>query len=257
MERRKAPRHKKRLSVRFWSAEHPEPKTGFTLNLSHKGAFIATSTPFSVGTWVTIEMPLGKKKIHLESLVRSSIRVDPALRRIKQSGMGVRLLRTEELIQGILSPKQGDSQEETPDRESPDSETAVEDKNNGESQVFSMYIDTPTDLAEIFDRHIQHGGVFVPTNGEAEVEEHVGLQFLFDWSPETVIQATGKVVKTFAAAGSDGHGGLTGIGVAFTSPDETIDHFRQLLPVPGDPNAGSNPLRVPAKRDTPDALQPG
>lgn len=240
VERRKAPRYKRRLGVSFWSQEQPEPKKGFTLNLSHRGVFIATFVPFSVGTWITLELPLGERTIHLEGLVRSSFRVDPALRKIKQSGMGVQLLKTEELIQGVLKPKE-DKESDSSDRVDSDAATLGQAGGAGESAMFSVYINTPMDLEEMFDRHIQHGGVYVPTPGVARVKERVGVQFLFDWSPETVIQASGKVVKTFAATGSSKNGGeLAGIGIAFSSPGETISHFQQVLATPDLPAADAS-----------------
>jgi len=241
VDRRKSPRYKRRIPTRFWSQEDPKPRRGFTLNISELGIFVATYSPFSVVTLIKLELALDERMIHLEGQVRLAFRVAPELRKVKTSGMGVRLFRTEEIMQGLIRPRQDNHQQEAPDGASSGSGPADRRGDESHPSIFSVHIDTPADLAKVFNRHIRHGGVFVPTPGATDVEELVGVEFLLDWSPETVIQTTGKVVKTFSTVKTPrGEHGLAGIGVAFSSPEETIAQFRQLLSVPESPSAISS-----------------
>ena len=233
MEKRKAPRYKRRVSLQFWSPrESGRRRIGFTVNVSETGIFVATNSPFSVGTLIVIELNQGEKALRLEGEVRSAIRVDPVLRKLKQSGMGVRLLSTAEKMRAIIEPTPVGDTSPPSDEKGEDSDSM---SNNGESKnspLYSVYFDSQRHLSSAFDSHIQHGGVFVPTAESSRLEELVRLEFLFHWAPKTLFQTMGTVVKTFPAPGTrPSQGGEAGLGVAFCDPQEAIAHFRQVLDI--------------------------
>lgn len=234
MDKRKTPRFKRRVPLEFWDPEGSgKRRRGFTINVSETGLFIATNSPISVGTLITIELTQVNSTVRLDGEVRSAIRVDPALRRLKQSGMGVRLLTTEEKMRRIIKP--GLVKETNPPVKVDDAESTSEDDNGRvkDSPLYSVYIDSTAQLSEVFDSHIRHGGIFVPTSTAADIEQMIRLEFLFRWEPGTVFQTTGTVVKNFSPAeGGERVGGVVGMGVEFSDPPGTIAHFRQLLDLP-------------------------
>ena len=208
------------------------------MNLSESGVFIATNSPCSIGTLITVELPLDDRWVRFEGEVRTTIKVDPMLRQWKQSGMGVRLLSTEERMRQIMRFKSDGDRQSAGDRNHAPPATPASQAGGDGMAMFSINLDSPLDLAEVFDSHIRHGGIFVPTSAGAERDDPVHLQFLFRWSPETLVQTSGKVVQTFPGrAGAATVDGATGIGVAFSDPQETIAHFRQLLDAPQLPEA--------------------
>ena len=232
MEKRKRPRFKRRVPLEFWNLESGgSRRRGFTLNISESGLFIATRSPFSVGNLIGIEVAHSERTDRLEGEVRSSIRIDPALRRLKQSGMGVRLLTTEEKMRAIINP--GAERRTSSKEKASEERQEPREQDNGNSPLFPVYIDSPQQLSEVFDQHIRHGGVFVPTATVADVEGLVYLEFLFSWTPKTMFQTTGRVVKKFPDSAENGSAAeVSGLGVAFSDPQGTIDHFRQLLELP-------------------------
>lgn len=231
MEKRTAPRYKRRLPVEFWSLqESGRRRKGFTINVSETGVFVATNSPLSTGTLIIIELPQGERVLRLEGEVRSAIRVDPALRRLKQSGMGVRLLSTAEKMRAILKPTPVRNTNPPSDENEEESDSMSNNGEGKDSPLYSVYFDSQDHLSSAFDSDIQHGGIFVPTGESNHQDEMVRLEFLFQWSPGTLFQTTGTVVKAYPSNGSSSRVGVeAGLGIAFSDPQETIAHFRQLL----------------------------
>ena len=97
MDKRKTPRFKRRIQLRFWSLDDRNPRKGFTHNVSVAGMFVASSAPFKPGTRIFVEIPTTTEKLVLQAEVRYAARVDPMLQKVKPSGMGIRFLTVEEL----------------------------------------------------------------------------------------------------------------------------------------------------------------
>ena len=230
MQKRIAQRFKRRLRLRFWSLEDKTLRSGFTQDVSVTGMFICTNSPLSSGTRIAIEVPLGSEKIQLQGEVRRALRVDPVLRMVKTAGMGVRLLKVEEVMVEVLRLKKA-VEEEVEEGEIA-FETAAEkaEESTGELTVFPVYYDSPYDLAISFSRDIKHGGLFVATSEPAEREDKVILEFLFDWDPEHRVSVQVQVVKKFVAAEGSATGEqVTGMGVAFSEPAEVIAQFGEIV----------------------------
>ena len=87
MDKRKVPRFKRRIQLRFWSLDDRNPRKGFTHNVSVAGMFIASTAPFKPGTRIFVEVPSGSEKLVLQAVVRYAARVDPVLQKVKPSGM--------------------------------------------------------------------------------------------------------------------------------------------------------------------------
>jgi Tfp pilus assembly protein PilZ len=226
MQKRVAQRFKRRLQLRFWSLEDKTPRSGFTQDVSVTGMFICTNSPISSGARIAIEVSLGGEKIQLLGEVRHARRVDPVLRMVKTAGMGVRLLKVEEVMSEVLRLKRAVEEEVEED------ELAAEttEETDEELAVFPVYYDSPHDLANTFSRDIKHGGLFVATPEPAERDERVMLEFLFDWDPSHSLRVEAQVVKKFVAAeGSSTGEQVTGMGVAFSQPAEVIAQFGEIV----------------------------
>lgn len=228
MERRKGPRYKRRIQIDFWSEDDRSPRKGFTQNISLNGLFVTTNAPFKPGTRVFLEIPSGNEQLLLRGEVRYSARVDPALHKVKSSGMGVRLLPVEELMAELLKLKQTAVETISSSKEIDLAEPEPEPKPTG--PVFSVTYQTPRDLAGSYERDIKYGGLFVPAKDPATKDEKVVIEFRFSWDDLRTVQVEATVVKKFAAAeGSVAGEAVSGMGVAFVDPKDVIRQFERIF----------------------------
>lgn len=230
MQRRAAQRFKRRLQLRFWSLEDKTPRNGFTQDISVTGMFICTNSPFRSKTRVAIEMPVGGDKIQLQGEVRHARRVDPVLRKVKNSGMGIRLLKVEEVMSEVLRLRKAltmvaEGGENPVGNAEPRALRA-----SRAATVFPVSFASANELARSFNRDLRHGGLFVATPTPAERNERVRLEFRFDWDPDKRISVEAQVVKRFVAAEGSATGEqVTGMGVAFSDPAEVIARLSEIL----------------------------
>lgn len=228
MDKRKDPRYKRRIQLRFWGVDDKSPRKGFTQNISVRGIFVSTASPFRPGNRVFLEIPTGQEKLVLQAEVRYSARVDPALQRVKPSGMGVRLLRVDEIMSEFLKLKAAGI--EAPEAPEAADVLAVEEPSGLEGTIFPITYDSPHQLASSYERDIKYGGLFVAARDPAEQDEKVVLEFRFGWDRDRVVQIQAQVVKRFAAAeGSMAGESVSGMGVAFADPADTIAQFHSVL----------------------------
>jgi len=236
MENRNSRRLKRRIQVKFWKLNEPVEKSGFTYNVSLTGMFICTNSPFKPKTRIVIQIGKEDNKIEIQGVVRHAARVDPLLQKIKPSGMGVRLLRTEELMAVVLGLERDKSAEtEEDDQEAAQQEEdvqteAVEDQEA--ATLYAMNFVSPTELATSFERDLKFGGIFVPTLNLPEGDDVV-IEFLFDWNDNARVRIPAQVVKRFEAAEGTARGEkVTGIGVAFSDPEGAIAEFLDIVESP-------------------------
>jgi len=224
MDKRRATRYKRRLQLRFWSHDDRHPRKGFTQNISVSGMFVSTNAPFKPGTRVFIEIPSRNDKLVLQAEVRYSARVDPALQKVKPSGMGVRLLRVEEVMAEVLKLRKRGAEEEKEEEKEP------EEKQELIGPAFPIKFETPHDLANTYQRDIKYGGLFVASAKPAEKDEKVTLEFRFSWDPDVLVRVQAQVVKKFdSAEGSVAGEAVSGMGVAFSDPADVMSQFSNVL----------------------------
>ena len=229
MDKRKDPRYKRRIALQFWSSQDSTPRKGFTQNISVRGMFVATNAPFKPGTRVFLEIPSGQSSLILQAEVRYSARVDLALQRVKPSGMGVRLIRTEELMAELLKLKAGGAPVESEAEPAAAEVSASEPDSPSTEKVYPVTFASPHDFLRSFERDIKFGGLFLPAEEPADQDEAVTLEFRFDWNSDLVVRVEALVVKRFLAAeGSTSGESVSGVGVAFADPAEVISRFEQV-----------------------------
>jgi Tfp pilus assembly protein PilZ len=95
-------RFARRIQVRFWNQGETHPRAAYSTNISATGMFVSTATPLPTGSRVRVEILSDDKSCMVEGVVMHSARVAPALRRLKESGMGVRFLSVDELIAELI-----------------------------------------------------------------------------------------------------------------------------------------------------------
>lgn len=234
-ERRASPRHFKRAQVRFWSKEESDKThTGYTRNLSGNGVFICTHKPFPRGTRLCMEVTEADTRLLFEGIVARRTRVDPELRKMGESGMGVRFLRPEELIRelraratagpggtasaGIPALESGrDHQERGLKPPPPPPSTA--------KNVFPVRFPDARSFLETFVRDVASGGLFIPTPSPPALDASVTVElFPPDLGEESVIRLAARVVHRLDA-GSPAASGRPGIGVAFLDPQAALRSF--------------------------------
>jgi Tfp pilus assembly protein PilZ len=229
MDKRRTARYKRRIQLRFWSQDDRNPRKGFTQNVSVSGMFVSTNAPYKPGTRVFLEVPYGQEKLVLQAEVRYAARVDPALQKVKPSGMGVRLLRVDEVMSEVLKIKSAGVVEV---EEKPESaaEVAIEEVSDLEGSVFPIIFETAHDLANSYERDIKYGGLFIASQEPAEKDDMVVLEFRFGWDTEQVVQVQAQVVKKFASAeGSLAGEAVSGMGVAFSDPSDVMSQFGNVF----------------------------
>lgn len=240
MDKRKNRRLKRRIQVRFWRFDDPNPRSGFTFNISITGMFICTNQPFKPGSRIVVEVGRDGRKVELHGLVRHAARVDPLLQKIRPSGMGVRLLRTEEMMAAVLGlDEQVEEEPESEEEIVAEEDQQQEDSNPNElaegdldPAVYHMNFVSPTELATSFERDLKFGGIFVPTSNLPD-EDEVVIEFLFDWTDVSRIRVPAHVVKRFEAAEGTAMGEkVSGIGVAFSDPEGAMAEFLTVIDTP-------------------------
>ena len=231
MDKRKVPRYRRRIALHFWSQEDKSPRKGFSQNVSVVGMFVSTNAPFKPGTRIFLEIPSGKDKLVFQAEVRFSARVDLALQRVKPSGMGVRLLRVDEVMGELLKLKATGVEVIAEKPQPKTSEVATpEEPSVPADEVFPISFATPRDLVNSYERDIKYGGLFIASPEPAEQEEPVVLEFRFAWDDAQVIQVQAQVVKKFAfAEGSVAGEAVSGMGVAFSDPAGVMTQFAEVI----------------------------
>ena len=227
MDKRKTPRYKRRIQLRFWSADDRNPRKGFTHNVSVAGMFIASTSPFKPGTRIFVEIPTTAERLVLQAEVRNAARVDPMLQKVKPSGMGIRFLAVEELMAELLKLKKSPT-----DKEIEPEEVAAEAEESQELQgpVIPVKFATPHDLANSYERDIKYGGLFIPTAEPVEEDDKVTVEFRFEWDASTAVRVQASVIKKFAAAEGSATGEtVSGVGVAFSDPTSVTTQFTKVM----------------------------
>lgn len=91
MEKRRAERHKKRLSIKF-GPDHPD-NIGFMEDISATGLRIKSNHVYKPGTVLKLELEDHDIKMYAEGIVTWAKKAPPQMMRIARCGMGISFLR--------------------------------------------------------------------------------------------------------------------------------------------------------------------
>jgi hypothetical protein len=258
--RRQNRRWPRRVEVRFWRPEQPEHVYhGVTSDVSETGAFIVTGTPMGTNTRIRVELLTEQGAFVSEAVVRRALHVHRELQSVKTSGMGVRFLEITELIHDILPHAEAVEDERNDD-------AAVEDDLYAERTLSAESLlaaatggladsapaaNAPSsaavaarpqlrelpvrfrgveDLTQIYERDLQHGGLFVATASPPPAGTRIRLALYLPGSTTPVL-ADAQVVHAYepGATPAPGRNLLTGMGVLFEDPASVLAHVRPLV----------------------------
>lgn len=97
MQRERAPRRALRLPVKFWRrGEDDKSTSGYSLNVSPGGMFVATYRPLPPNALVEMEISHQERVVRTFGRVVHAARFPAEFQRIFKSGMGVRFLQPED-----------------------------------------------------------------------------------------------------------------------------------------------------------------
>jgi Tfp pilus assembly protein PilZ len=223
MDRRQVSRWARRILVRFWRTGEERPYVGHTLNLSAGGMFVSTDRPASSGTRVRVEVLDQDQGFMVEGVVTHSRRVAPELRRVHEPGMGVRFLSHEELVAPLLPQVTEQTGATRP------AGTATAKGATGEA--FAVRFSSPHHFIEVFERDIQHGGLFVATRSPAALNQVISLQLILPLDGVDTVEVPARVVHRYDPAehgAGDRPDRPPGMGVEFVDRELTVSRLRHL-----------------------------
>ncbi|MCP4202637.1 MAG: hypothetical protein GY769_11965 [bacterium] len=202
-------RYKKRLQVRFWRQGDDNSHSGYTTNISMTGMFVATNTPVRPDERIKVEILGDDGGRVLYGEVVHAARVSPLLSKLRQAGMGIRLLGVDELVGELIGRDRGRLREEVefrvhapmrtgyeqpagpgaaqshsePARSEEPLDTTPEDESEWVETVspldptlFSIRFESGEEFLSAFRRELQHGGMFIKTHHPPGVDEEVTVE---------------------------------------------------------------------------------
>lgn len=150
MERRKHKRYNKRLKVTY--GERDFSQSGFTGNVSSSGLFIIGAPSVRPGVRLHVRLEADHRSLYQEVIVARVAVVPPELRSVVKGGFGARMLSGRELLVEMI-PSVGDPT----------------------TRVLSF--DTAWKLAEVYEKEVQRGGVFLWSDSAIPVDTLIPIEF--------------------------------------------------------------------------------
>lgn len=201
--------------MRFWTAEEGEPRLGHSINLSPRGMFIGTGRPVGSGERIRLEILDPEHGFVVEGVVTHSRRVAPELRRLKQSGMGVRFLEPAELVGDLVEPMA---------RAAPTTEHRP--ATQGGSAGYAVRFQSPAHFLKVYRDDVAHGGLFVSTRNPAELDAVVSVMIYPPGPSFEPLVLEARVVQRVEPSGKVRDGTpLSGMGVEFLDADEALERL--------------------------------
>ncbi len=240
MERRDELRRARRVAVRFREMGDEKLRSGFTTDISHGGMFVGTNHVLPPGTRLRVEVVDPANGFVVEGVVARALRRNPTMgQRGQPSGMGVRFLQIEELVEGLFphassEPREGkgagvgggrpDSRNGRREGQGPDSDTPT--------RGFLVRFRSSDDLERTWARDVAQGGLFVSARDPAAIGEVIILEVR---PPEDApggqkVRLDARVVHVFDRQGGGAEANLlSGMGVEFLDPDRAREALGTLL----------------------------
>jgi PilZ domain len=197
LERRRNKRYNKRLKVAF--GEKDFTQSGFTGNVSSSGLFIIATTNVKVGSKLHLQIDVEGRPLYQEAMVARLNVVPPELRTVVKGGFGVRFLTQRELLAEMIP-------------------------NAANAMTRVMSFDTAWKLAELYEKEIKRGGVFLWSDTQVALDTVIPIEFELGYANHAItLQA--KVVTV--VPNPDGKFGLA---CMFIDGAEVAVQFQPYLP---------------------------
>ena len=214
MDRRDNQRRARRVQLQFWKRGEPHPYTGYSTNFSPTGMFVSTTTPLPRGERVRLEVLDPQNGFMIEGVVMHAARVALALQQVRQSGMGVRFLRVEDLIAGLMRQGGGAPAVDQPRRKPVDG-------------VYSVRFASAQEFLKAVERDVQSGGVFVPTDFPAPLGAVIVVEIHPPHEHAVPVRLSASVVQRLEPAQATPNAAsplarVAGMGVVFADPQSAL-----------------------------------
>lgn len=209
-ERRDARRFAKRSQVRYWIGDDPRARTGFINDISSTGVFVVTPYPLDRGTEIRLEILDGDSVLSFEAVVARRVWVAPDLRRIGPTGMGVRFLTPESLVERLK--KRGGGRKPLVERDG----------------AMRLVIEDDRELLETYARELSQGGLYLPTDDPPRLNRQVVVEFVLP-GDEPAVRAKATVVQR-VPPGQNAGGLPAGIAVVFDDLPGLLERVGPHLP---------------------------
>ena len=214
-ERRRARRFAKRSRVRYWLGDDPKARNAFINDISASGVFIVTPYPVERGTELRLEIVEDDKVLKFEAVVARRVWVAPDLRKIGPTGMGVRFLTPDELVQRLKS--RGAGRTPTPRRE---------------DGVFRLILEDDRDLLASYAKELSQGGLYIPTDEPPALNDEIVVEFVLPDGAGEPIRAQATVVQRIPP-GQQAGGLPAGIAVIFDGAESLLHELGPHLVASG------------------------
>jgi hypothetical protein len=244
MDRRRAKRWPRQLDVRIWRQGDEESFPAVATNISRTGAFIRTLQVVPSGTRLRIEVRHAARGFVVEVVVARALRTPSQLQSVMPSGMGVRFLAAEELVEELFPGVLSTSREEAASSATATAQDAVPEQPAASStpseaasppepsvRVFRIGYQSCDQFRRVFERDILTGGLFVPATAPPALDQVVEIEVSVDQSATPPVRFEARVVhRSEAPPGTGAEGSLlAGMGVQFTDVAGAIERLRSLL----------------------------
>src|SRR5262245_53222968 len=114
-ERRRNRRWPRQLEVRFWKqGEEGQGSRAISTNISRTGIFVRTQMVLPSGTRMRIAVGHSGRSFTVEGVVMRALRSPAHLQSVMPSGMGVRFMTSEELLEELLPAIDFQAEERVP-----------------------------------------------------------------------------------------------------------------------------------------------
>jgi Tfp pilus assembly protein PilZ len=201
VKRRQDARWSRYIDVKFTRRGDQSSFVGHTTNVSRSGMFLVSPKVFNSGTRLRVEVLDDDHGFVAEAVVARSCRAPIELQRVKPSGMGIRFLGVEELMAGFLP--------EVDEDEEPELEVA---KTEPRVARFRVTYGTPSHFREVLERDVATGGIFIPTNRPAALNQVIEVEVEVNGQPWPSVTVTAQVVQRYLP---EDETALAGMGVQF------------------------------------------
>lgn len=193
----RARRYVRRIKVRFRAKDDDREYTGYTLDVSTTGMFVAAARRLPPGTRIQLEVADRGASFVIEAEVVREKKVPPELQRVEPGGIGVRFMPVEELI-GELLPARAPAP--TTERSASSAGTPalrVELRRKGELLILQ--------------RDVKQGALFIRT--AEPPAEGTAVQVTIVAPGGAQIQFAGTVAQTVGSAGQGDENLVAGVSV--------------------------------------------
>ncbi len=215
MERREQTRRPRRVQVKLWERGSDKRHRGYSTNISAGGMYIDINHLVPRGSRVRLEVSSGEQAFMAEAVVA---RVNKSVHALRPSGMGVRFLTIEELV-GELIPEIGAS-------------ARAGDLPPLPTGSFRLHFSDPEKFLEVYHRDLATGGLFIPADQPAALNEVVTVELSVDGTDAAPIRFQARVVHRLDPNMPEGTGGgnlMAGMGVELMSFERTLEELLALV----------------------------